>query len=161
YTGSSIATLNPVAADEDRGDYLTSQVSFNAVAGTEYLIAVDGFASRSGTIVLAWSLDTSTVPFPRIITQPVSQAVFAGQTATFTVAVNSPTEVQYQWFIGCRALKGANNAILTITNVQRSDLAAYHVVVMNASARAATSTEAFLEIGPEPKVVSEDKLEDL
>jgi len=34
YTGTNVANLTPVAADEDRGGFLTSQAAFNAVAGT-------------------------------------------------------------------------------------------------------------------------------
>src|SRR5439155_22413729 len=135
------------------------QASFNAIAGTEYLIVVDGFAGQSGHIVLSWNLDTSTVPFPRILTQPLNQSVFTGQNATFTVTVNSATQTNYQWFFGCRALPGATNATLTIANVHSSDVGDYHEVVMNASTRVATSFDAFLEIGPLAKTLSQDKFE--
>jgi hypothetical protein len=161
YTGTSVAALTPIAADEDGGGFLTSQAAFNAVAGTEYSIVVDGFAGQSGSMVLSWNLDTSTVPFPRILTQPLSQSVFTGQAAAFSVAVNTPTPEKYQWFFGCRALDGETNASLTITNVHEANVGNYHVVVMNASSRVATSFDASLEIGPQPKVVSQDKLEDL
>ena len=161
YTGTIVADLTPAAADEDRGGFLTSEASFNAVAGTEYLIVVDGFSAQSGNIVLSWNLDTSTVPFPRILTQPLSQSVFTGQDARFVVAVNSPTPERYQWFFGCQPIEGATNATLTVTNVQRANVGDYHVVAMNDSARFAQSFDASLEIGPAPKVVSQDKLEDL
>jgi hypothetical protein len=163
YTGASVSNLPKVASDEDRGGFLTSLASFNAVAGTEYLIAVDGHAGAAGNIVLSWSLDTSTVPFPRIITQPLSRSVAVGQDATFSVGVNSDatTTTNFQWFFGCTAIPGATNAILTITNVQARDVGGYRVWVMNASSQAAISQDAALEIGPEPKFVSQSKLEDL
>ena len=44
YTGTNIATLTSVTSDDDRGGFATSQASFNALAGTDYLIAIDGFA---------------------------------------------------------------------------------------------------------------------
>jgi len=43
YTNDVVSDPHVVAADDDRGGFLTSLVSFNAAAGTEYQIAVDGF----------------------------------------------------------------------------------------------------------------------
>jgi hypothetical protein len=54
YTGSNLATLTPVAANDD-GPAMgaDSLVSFNAVAGTPYQIAVDGFNQDSGRLLLS------------------------------------------------------------------------------------------------------------
>ena len=162
YTGPDVGNLTPLAADEDSGGFLTSQASFNAVAGTEYLIAVDGFGGASGNIVLRWSLDTSTVPFPRILTQPISMTVNLGTTnAMFSVTVDTPANVTYQWFHECRAIEGATNRTLTIAAVQVADVGRYHVEVRNASTQTARSFDASLDIGPDLKVISQDKLEDL
>ncbi len=161
YTGAGMSNLVAVANDDDRAGFATSQASFNAVAGVEYLIAIDGFAGASGNIVLGWSLDTTTVPFPRIFNQPLSETVFTGSTAMFSVEVTSPTAVTYQWFFGCRQIIGATSSSLVINNAQQADVGNYRVLVMNASSKVAVSLDAFLEIGPEPKVVSHDKLEDL
>lgn len=55
YTGTSVSALTPVAGNDDASfSDLTSQVTFNAVAGTTYRIAVDGFAGATGSIVLTW-----------------------------------------------------------------------------------------------------------
>jgi len=161
YTGTNVAGLSEEVADEDRGGFLTSRAAFNAEAGVEYAIAVDGLAGAAGNLVLSWSLDTSTVPFPRILNEPLSQTVTQGQTATFTVDVFSPTPETYQWFRACRALAGATDATLTVTNVQHEDVDEYRVVVMNASARVAESVPAVLEIGPVPDVFTRDKVEDV
>jgi len=161
YRGTDIANLAVATADEDRGGFLTSQAAFNAVAATEYSIAVDGFAGASGNILLSWSLDTTTVEFPRILNQPVSRSAFIGQEVTFEVDVTSPTPESYQWYRDCLAIAGATNRTLTIANVQLAEVGNYQVAVMNASTRAAESVPAALEIGPEPKVLSQDKLEDL
>jgi hypothetical protein len=162
YTGTNVANLTPISSDEDRGGFLTSQAAFNATKGTEYLIVVDGFAGQTGDIVLSWKLDTNTVPFPRIITQPLSRSVLAGTSATFSVDVaSSPTSLRYQWLFGCQAIAGATNASVTITNVQRANVGSYEVFVMNDSTRVAESFPASLEIGPDPKGLSQDKPEDL
>ncbi|HEX8097998.1 MAG TPA: carboxypeptidase regulatory-like domain-containing protein, partial [Pyrinomonadaceae bacterium] len=61
YTGSSVGALTKVAANDDNGfkdnldgRTLTSSVSFNAVAGTTYYIAMDGSEGRTGDITLGW-----------------------------------------------------------------------------------------------------------
>ncbi len=61
YTGTSVSALKTVASDDDTSYYdLTSQVSFNAVAGTTYHVAVDGYRGASGNIVL--NLSQATPP---------------------------------------------------------------------------------------------------
>lgn len=55
YTGSSVSALSAVASNDDANGVLQSRVIFNAVAGTVYYIAVDGFASNGGNAALHWS----------------------------------------------------------------------------------------------------------
>lgn len=58
YTGAAVATLTSVAAnddDEDAGDG-SSEVSFNAIGGIAYHIAVDGFEQDTGEVALAVTL---------------------------------------------------------------------------------------------------------
>jgi hypothetical protein len=59
YTGSSVAGLTPVASNDDRSQtdckHSTSDVGFDAVAGTTYRIALDGKAGAGGRIVLQLS----------------------------------------------------------------------------------------------------------
>ena len=52
YTGSSVSSLTLVASDDDGAGNLKSRVSFLAIAGTTYQIAVDGFGGANGSIVL-------------------------------------------------------------------------------------------------------------
>lgn len=59
YTGSTVAALTTVAGNDDcdsnhdgTGDSLQSCLTFNAVAGRTYSIAVDGYLAASGTIQL-------------------------------------------------------------------------------------------------------------
>ena len=54
YTGSVVTNLTLVAEDDDASYYdLYSFVRFNAVAGTQYQIAVDGYAADQGQIQLS------------------------------------------------------------------------------------------------------------
>jgi hypothetical protein len=54
YTGSSVMGLTTVVANDDdvANRTLTSAVTFTAVAGTVYHIAVDGYHGATGSIVL-------------------------------------------------------------------------------------------------------------
>jgi Ca2+-binding RTX toxin-like protein len=53
YTGTSVDALTPVASNDDwRG--LASRVVFDAVGGTEYRIAVDGYDGDTGYFELQW-----------------------------------------------------------------------------------------------------------
>jgi hypothetical protein len=54
YTGSTVSALTRIASDDDSGGSLTSRVSFSAVAGTTYRIAVDGYGAASGSVKLTW-----------------------------------------------------------------------------------------------------------
>ncbi|MGA2501278.1 MAG: S8 family serine peptidase, partial [Tepidisphaeraceae bacterium] len=51
YTGTSVAALTLVASNDD-WESLLSQVTFNAVLGTTYQIAVDGYGAATGDIEL-------------------------------------------------------------------------------------------------------------
>jgi hypothetical protein len=53
YTGSSLTNLTTIASNDDAPNGgSTSQVTFNAIAGISYLMAVDGFAGSSGEVQL-------------------------------------------------------------------------------------------------------------
>lgn len=52
YTGTSLSALTRVAHDDDGGPGVTSQVTFNAVAGQTYRIMVDGYGGDIGSIAL-------------------------------------------------------------------------------------------------------------
>lgn len=57
YTGTTVTTLTPVAANDNHGPIAPqSRVSFTAVAGTTYRIAVDGKGAETGQIKLNWEM---------------------------------------------------------------------------------------------------------
>ncbi|MBM3852219.1 MAG: hypothetical protein FJ399_03595, partial [Verrucomicrobia bacterium] len=106
-------------------------------------------ASNSGGTVTSNSVDlTVTVVAPSITTQPVSQTVSAGQTATFTIVASGSEPITYQWRKNGSNLAGATAATFTIANAQQADAAnapGYDVVVTN-SVGSATSTAASLTV---------------
>jgi hypothetical protein len=53
YTGTAVGSLTAIAGNDDSGGLLTSRVTFQAVAGTTYQVAVDGYHGVTGTVQLA------------------------------------------------------------------------------------------------------------
>lgn len=53
YTGTGVATLTAIASNDDEDGLTTSRVTFNAVIGTTYRIAVDGKGGAAGSIEIA------------------------------------------------------------------------------------------------------------
>ncbi len=160
YTNLTVDGTNLVAADDDQGGFLTSMVSFNAVSGMEYQIAIDGFAGASGNIVLTWNLQPGTNLIPIIFSQPQSQSVPLRSNYTFDALAAGQAPLRYQWYHNCLLIAGATNASLLLTNIQATDVGLYFVQVSN-KAGTVQSESAFLELGPAPQTVSQDKLEDL
>jgi Ca2+-binding RTX toxin-like protein len=55
YTGSGLGALIEVASNDDFEAQQTSRLEFDAVAGTDYRFAVDGYGGAVGVFTLAWS----------------------------------------------------------------------------------------------------------
>jgi subtilisin family serine protease len=64
YSGTAVGGLTEVASNDDNGASPQSRVVFQAFAGREYRIAVDGYLSASGAVVLGIGLQPITQPPP-------------------------------------------------------------------------------------------------
>jgi len=60
---------------------------------------------------------------PVITQQPQAQTVNAGGTATYNVAATAANPLTYQWLKNGSPIIGATNAVLTLTNIQTTDVA--------------------------------------
>ncbi|HXU79520.1 MAG TPA: hypothetical protein VN794_23270, partial [Methylomirabilota bacterium] len=90
YVGSSISNLTLVASNDDNNGQLTSQVTFFALAGTDYQIAVDGFDGASGTIVLTIFVESSRSGLLVLLPNDRVDLKFAGALgATYTIEGSS------------------------------------------------------------------------
>jgi hypothetical protein len=91
------------------------------------------------------------MPLPSITSQPQSQTVNRGNTATFTVAANGTVStnatvpLSYQWLFNGGTIGGATTNTYIITNVQPLDAGSYSVVVSDA-AGSVTSAVAVLTV---------------
>ena len=129
YTGTVVSNLSVVAYDEDRGGFYTSKVRFNANAGAQYQIAVDGFAGTEGDFVLAWSEENTPHPLPTFLVQPVSQTVGQGSNATFSATADPIPSLSYQWYFYGLPIAGATTTSLTINNVQFTNAGIYTLLL--------------------------------
>lgn len=82
---------------------------------------------------------------PVITSQPVSQAVKLGDTATFTVSATGSGLV-YSWFHNGTALPGQNNSMLVVPNAQPDKAGIYYAHVLDNSGRYTQSDYAKLTI---------------
>jgi hypothetical protein len=60
YTGSSLPALSLVASNDDSGGSYTSALTWNALAGVSYQIAIDGFKGATGMVALLLSAPQPT-----------------------------------------------------------------------------------------------------
>ena len=172
YTGDSVTNLTQVAADDDGAGYFASLVTFNAVEGTDYQIAVDGFKGASGTVVLGLPsgegyrvLDYAAGErVPRILTQPVSQFVDAGGTGILSVTADGPEPLSYQWYLNGSEVSGATSSSLSVSSFSEDSVGRYYVVVAN-DAGSVQSVTATLELASATEgltpTTSEDKVGDI
>jgi alpha-tubulin suppressor-like RCC1 family protein len=80
YTGNVVSNLSLVMADDDGAGYqLNSKLSFSALAGTTYHIAVDGYGGSSGAFIL----NLATV-------EPLVCAPNMGPNGVFTLQARGP-----------------------------------------------------------------------
>ena len=86
---------------------------------------------------------------PNILSQPASQTVNSGQTATLTVTATGIPAPAYQWLKNGTNLNGATSAVLVIPSAQVPDGGTYSVLVSN-SAGSVTSGSATLTVNPPP-----------
>jgi hypothetical protein len=105
YTGSSVGALTFIAGNDDDLTLgsLTSRVTFNAVGGTTYRIAVDGYLNTTGSIALNWNL-----------TQSCSFSI-SPQGQSFTPAAGSGS-VGVTATAGCSWTAVSNASFITITS---------------------------------------------
>lgn len=87
-------------------------------------------ASLAGSATIpATILDDDTAPV--ILQQPADVAVKQGEDAVFSVRVDSPVAVLYQWQKDGVDIPGATKASLTLTGVSEADEGNYSVVITN------------------------------
>jgi hypothetical protein len=95
YTGSSVGALTLVAYDTHAGGVDTSQLSFHAVAGTDYRISVSGLYGATSTYQLNWDapVPTAVLSTPSLSRSSPSHSSYFTITGSVTPQVAGPVRV--------------------------------------------------------------------
>jgi hypothetical protein len=158
YVGD-LTRLTEVASDDDGGGFHTSKVSWNALAGVDYHVVIDGVTGEIGDYVCNWNLEVTGAGLPVFTLKPRSQTVLLGGTAMFTAAAtDSRGPLSFQWFHNGERIPGATSSNLTVFYVHSGHLGQYWLTASNSVERIATTPRVDLEIGPDPGVQSKDKI---
>ncbi|MDP1579705.1 MAG: immunoglobulin domain-containing protein, partial [Candidatus Didemnitutus sp.] len=111
----------------------------SGIAGTPITVRLYGTNGTGSptTNTANWRIDdlavTVRVPpaAPSLTTQPLSQTVPEGGSASFTAAMSSPSPVSYLWRKNGVVISGQTGASLTLTNVTSADNGSYRAVLTN------------------------------
>jgi hypothetical protein len=148
--------INP--ATETYSVYVTPPGSSELTLATNYAFRSEQSAvsslnnwslySEIGSLSLCnLAISTSSTPVaPTISTQPLSQTVTAGQTASFTVAAAGTAPLTYQWQKNGSNIAGATSATYTTPATTTSDNGATFRAIVTNSAGSATSSAATLTV---------------
>src|SRR5436190_14187100 len=102
-------------------------------SGAQFTVVVSNAASSVTSNAAALTVNAALVA-PTITTQPASQTVSVGQTATFTVTATGTAPLSYQWQKNGTAIGGATAASDTTPATTASDNGdQFTVVVSNAA----------------------------
>ena len=163
YTGASLAELSQVDRDDDKGGFLTSRVTFKAVKGKQYSIAVAGSGSASGVIVLSWDFRPTQEDIAAVTLHPVSQTARAGDSAVMKAFVDfqDRSAFRFQWFLNGRLLPDFTFTNWTIKAMSVDTVGICQLFITNIfTGQVIASDPAAMEIGPGPSV-SVDKFGEL
>jgi len=116
-----------------------------AVASALILVSLAGCAG---------GFEGSKAVSPFAVSQPVSQTVTVGQTATFSVSANGTGPLTYQWFKNGVAITGATSSTYTTPATALNDSGAVFTVTVSNLAGSMTSTPATLTVKNLPPPVA-------
>src|SRR6201997_5349938 len=128
-TSSNYST--PAETTADDGSQFTVRVSNSA-----------GSVTSNAAMLRVTAADVA----PSINSQPSSQSITTGQTATFSVTASGTAPLSYQWNKNGTAISGATSSTYTTPATTSSDNGAPFTVVVSNSAGSVTSTAATLTV---------------
>jgi len=113
--------------------------------GAPFSVTVSNAAGNVTSNNATLTVNAAPVP-PAITTQPVSQTVIAGQTATFSVAASGTAPLSYQWKKNATIITGAISASYTTPATSAADNGAPFSVTVSNAAGNVTSNNATLTV---------------
>lgn len=155
----SLGCLNPESAlSPTAGQYADVAIAENMTYYWQVLVAIDtgsgnNYDDPNNVLSPIWSFE-SVLSKPVIITNPTDLIVLPGETAEFSVEVDSQSTPTYTWYSSpdstTDTLDGdeilSYDAVLTLSNVTSSDEGYYYCVVTNDSEINVYSSSASLAV---------------
>jgi len=114
-------------------------------SGSTFDVVVSNTAGTATSNAATLTVNAAAVA-PSITTQPASQVVTVGQTATFAVVAGGTTPLTYQWRKNGTAISGATSSSYTTAATTSSDNGAQFTVVVSNVAGNVTSNAATLTV---------------
>src|SRR6266566_4104238 len=115
--------------------------------GSQFTVMVSNTAGNVTSNAATLTVSTAAVA-PSITTQPASQTVTAGQTATFTVVATGTAPLSYQWMKGGTTISGATSSSYTTPATTSADNGSQFSNMVSNIAGSATSNAATLTVNP-------------
>jgi hypothetical protein len=132
----------------------TTPATTSSDNGAQFTVVVSNTAGSVTSSAAILTVNAAPVA-PSITTQPASQTVTAGQTASFSVAATGTAPLSYQWKKNNLAISGATSSGYTTPATTSSDNGALFTVVVSNTAGSVTSIAATLTVNvPQPPSVS-------
>src|SRR5882762_7297868 len=107
--------------------------------------------TNAGGSVMSDTAYLNIPPPPTIISQPQSQTVLVGQSASFLVTASSSLSMSYQWYFNGASLPGATGSTYSLSSIATGNAGNYRVVVAN-STGGTTSQVATLTVTVPPSI---------
>ncbi len=123
----------------------TTPATTSADNGAQFVVVVSNAAGSVTSGAATLTVDAA-VTTPSITTEPASETVIVGQTATFSVAATGTAPFTYQWKKSGTAISGATSSSYTTPATTSADNGAQFTVVVTNTAGSATSTAATLTV---------------
>lgn len=120
---------------------------FSSISGGKFALVGRTGGLNANQWVDNLKIDTSlTAGDLRITTQPAAQTVLAGSPATFSVVLNDPTGVSFQWLRNSNDIPGATSSSFSIPAAGTGDSGARFSVRVTKGNLSVTSQEALLSV---------------
>lgn len=121
-----VQNLESVAANDDFGGELTSEVQFGVNANQTYYISVDGFNGATGDIVFSLNLLSYADLQPTVLSNAGDRALRLGDPLILTVNfIPVAGKVDFQWYFDGNLVNDATQPTLVIPNLQQTNLGFY------------------------------------
>ncbi len=132
----------------------TTPATTTANSGETFYVVVTNSVGSVTSSTVALTVNPANVA-PAITTQPVSQTVTAGQTATFSVVATGYPAPTYQWYMNSAAISGATAASYTTPATTTANSGETFYVVVTNSVGSVTSSTVTLTVNAAPAITTQ------